>query len=853
MQNECDCLVGSLRTWERLESGAVVMREDRNALTVRELARWAGALSHALGESGFERVEWDSRVSWREWLAGLLACASRGINFAHQANGCTPKSVVNLRDLRITDSRSATITCEHGSDRNRPVFELLTSGTTGEPRRILFRAHSISEQAVPADAVRPGGSTRYAWHPFTVGTNAGTMMTINGLRRRKPVLCFRRFDPQSAVASLSDVPVSSILMTPSHARHLCDVATKPITDVRRIGMTGEDLTDAVVASVAALFPGAIIENQYALTEAWPTTLATACKPGSGTNVFPADRVNASIRRDNDEPASDGEVGALFILATPSRTWVRTGDLACRRDDHHIELVSRENDMVSVAGRRVSLNWLNRRLGETPGVREGVVLSVADSMAGERTVAFVVLNENESVQRVATSLRRIAGDLTPQRFVEVDGLPINRGGKLDHRRLIERVKPPPAAVTDRDLRDRLSSCWRAALRQPAGLSAEVADSEHFFGVGGTSVTALIWLSDVMSTTGVRLDYRDLFAHPTFMQQLSLIRERVGTSDHRRHMSVEERLTVAAAAWRLESPRHLWDPRHLIRGTFSFPSMNRHALDQALRQELDAWRATMQIVTRNFGLEAFDVVATDEGSDRIVLGPDSGLLGHYRWTERAESTRLTLHVHHLVWDLQSIANLQQRLRTRLGLADQNARNHHQSRLLQIAAVTHATASETVYALLCRYFAQIDHSSRVRLDSVIDIRPIGAEHALGNFSSIGMAPSVDVQSDVTGLVHQSRAALILARERACSANHMTDHNRTAIVDIIQCGLESEPLPAATTILDDNGARLPRSAIVRISVEGDVDARLRRAGRPAVDISAPLTAGLDTLISRLERNRSR
>lgn len=190
---------------------------------------------------------------------------------------------------------------------------------------------------------------------------------------------------------------------------------------------------------------------------------TTLKPGSATKPFPG--VFADVYNEAGEPVGRGG-GGYLVLTRPLPSMFRTifgdeqryldtyfskygtdvyfpGD-GCKLDeDGYFWLLGRVDDVMNVAGHRISTYEVESALVDHPGVAEAAVVGRKDPREGETIVAFVTpragYEGNESLmgelrEHVAKVIGKIA---RPQSIVFTDDLPKTRSGKI-MRRLLRDV-------------------------------------------------------------------------------------------------------------------------------------------------------------------------------------------------------------------------------------------------------------------------------------------------------------------------------------------------------------------------------------------------------------------------------
>jgi acetyl-CoA synthetase len=190
---------------------------------------------------------------------------------------------------------------------------------------------------------------------------------------------------------------------------------------------------------------------------------TALKPGSATFPFPG--VAADVFDDQGNSVSPGG-GGYLVLTHPWPAMLRTiwgdpdryvaqyysrygdrvylaGDGARRDEGGYFWLLGRIDDVMNVAGHRLSTFEIESALVDNPKVAEAAVVSRPDEVIGEAIVAFVTLKQGfVGDDSVAKELRahvseKIGKIARPHGIIFTDDLPKTRSGKI-MRRLLRDV-------------------------------------------------------------------------------------------------------------------------------------------------------------------------------------------------------------------------------------------------------------------------------------------------------------------------------------------------------------------------------------------------------------------------------
>jgi propionyl-CoA synthetase len=180
------------------------------------------------------------------------------------------------------------------------------------------------------------------------------------------------------------------------------------------------------------------------------------KPGSPTKAVPGYEIHVLDEEARQVP--DGQIGAICIKQPlpPSclmtlwqnddrceQAYFRrypgyylTGDAGYKDDDGYIYIMSRIDDIINVAGHRLSTGAIEEVLASHPAVAECAVIGVHDAMKGELPLGLVVLKsgvdmEEEQLRReLVQKVRDEIGPVAAFRHVAVVGrLPKTRSGKI----------------------------------------------------------------------------------------------------------------------------------------------------------------------------------------------------------------------------------------------------------------------------------------------------------------------------------------------------------------------------------------------------------------------------------------
>ena len=194
---------------------------------------------------------------------------------------------------------------------------------------------------------------------------------------------------------------------------------------------------------------AIAANPIGIEEL-PTKLGSPTVPMPGYDV--------TILDDAGHPVAPGTLGAIAIkLPLPPGTlpnlwnaeerfkksylgtfpgYYETGDAGMMDEDGYVYIMARTDDVINVAGHRLSTGAMEEVLAGHPDVAECAVIGVADSLKGQMPVGFLCLNagvdrdHGDVVKEVVKLVREKIGPVAAFKLATVvDRLPKTRSGKI----------------------------------------------------------------------------------------------------------------------------------------------------------------------------------------------------------------------------------------------------------------------------------------------------------------------------------------------------------------------------------------------------------------------------------------
>ena len=228
---------------------------------------------------------------------------------------------------------------------------------------------------------------------------------------------------------------------------------------------------------------AIAGNPLGIEEL-PVKLGSPAKPMPGYDV--------QILDEGGHPMKPGELGAVAVkLPLPPGTlptlwnaderfkksyleqfpgYYETGDAGMTDEDGYLYIMARTDDVINVAGHRLSTGGMEEVLAAHPDVAECAVIGVSDQLKGQMPVGFLCLNagsernHGDVVTEVVKMVRDKIGPVAAfKKAVVVNCLPKTRSGKILRGTMVSIADSKefkmPATIDDPAILDEIAAALR----------------------------------------------------------------------------------------------------------------------------------------------------------------------------------------------------------------------------------------------------------------------------------------------------------------------------------------------------------------------------------------------------------
>ncbi|HEY6733912.1 MAG TPA: propionyl-CoA synthetase [Roseiarcus sp.] len=395
-----------------------------------------------------------------------------------------------------------------------PLYVLYTSGTTGAPKGVVrdiggyLVALKWSMSAIYD--MKPGETF---WTGSDIGWVVGHSYIVYGpllqgcssvLYEGKPIGtpdagAYWRMIEEYKVAAFFTAPTGlrAVRKEDPHAKLIKDY---DITSLRTLFLAGERADPDTVAWAQKVLGVPVVDHWWQTETGWPIAanpVGLGMLPVKlGSPSVPMPGYDVQVVDDAAKPVPGGTMGSLVIklplppgcLPTLYRQdermresylnefpgYYKTADAGLIDEDGYLTILGRTDDIINVAGHRLSTGGMEEVVASHPDVAECAVLGIKDEVKGETPCGFVVLKagvnrpaadiEKEVVQLVRDKIGPVAA--FKMAFV-VPRLPKTRSGKI-LRGTIKKIadRDPwstPATIEDPKALDEIKQALDARAR------------------------------------------------------------------------------------------------------------------------------------------------------------------------------------------------------------------------------------------------------------------------------------------------------------------------------------------------------------------------------------------------------
>lgn len=410
------------------------------------------------------------------------------INLAkHKPSNCLifqrPQETASMVEGRDLDWQEAMASAEAVGcvpvDATDPLYILYTSGTTGIPKGVVRDngGHLVALHWSMDNIFGTNAGDVY-WAASDVGWVVGHSYIVYAplfkgcttiMYEGKPVGtpdagAFWRVIEQHKVKVLFTAPTAfrAIRREDSQGKLL---EKYDLSHFKALFLAGERCDPDTLQWAEEKLGAPVIDHWWQTETGWPICAnplgieKLEVKPGSSAKPMPGYDVQVLDPTGNE--VADGEIGSIVVKlplppgALPTlwqnderyiesylsryEGYYLTADAGFRDEDGYLHIMARTDDIINVAGHRLSTGGMEEVLASHPAVAECAVVGIHDEIKGEIPVGLLVLNSDFSGDKadvVSNVIQMVRDKIGPvaafKKAVVIAKLPKTRSGKILRR-------------------------------------------------------------------------------------------------------------------------------------------------------------------------------------------------------------------------------------------------------------------------------------------------------------------------------------------------------------------------------------------------------------------------------------
>lgn len=392
-----------------------------------------------------------------------------------------------------------------------PLYILYTSGTTGEPKGVvrdngghmvalkwsMKNIYNIDPGEVFWAASDVGWVVGHSYIIYAPLLHGATTIMFEG----KPVGTpdagvFWRVIAEHKVVTLFTAPTAFRAIKKEDPNGSL-IGAYDLSHFRALFLAGERCDPDTLYWSEEKLSVPVVDHWWQTETGWPIVAnclgieKLAIKAGSPTKPVPG--YDVRILDEGCQEMPRGEMGAISIklplppsclptLWNADKRWIdsylvdypgyyKTGDAGYMDEDGYLFVMSRTDDIINVAGHRLSTGAMEEILASHPDVAECAVIGVADPLKGQLPLGFMVLkagvdrSNDEIVKEAVKMVRDKIGPVAAFKTAAVvKRLPKTRSGKILRATMVKIADSEeykmPATIDDPAILDEIQESLRA---------------------------------------------------------------------------------------------------------------------------------------------------------------------------------------------------------------------------------------------------------------------------------------------------------------------------------------------------------------------------------------------------------
>ncbi|MGQ0624630.1 MAG: AMP-binding protein [Sporichthyaceae bacterium] len=370
----------------------------------------------------------------------------------------------------LTTADDAAPSTLHGRAAADELCIVYTSGTTGQPKGIVFDSQAVGTHAMVA-GLEYGMSARSRWL-ITIPHNSSLQITLAPTFLLGGAVGFsgaRGFDPVAFAAEATRAQVTHTYLVPTMLYRVLEagLSSADIPTLQHIGYGAAPIAPDRVTELVKRF-GPIFSQLYGMAEV--ASIATMLRQEDHQRIAeghsgltasagrPSFLVDVRVVNERGQDCAPGERGEVQFHTPytmrgyhkhPEKTaealvdgWMLSGDIGTFDSEGYLYIVDRKKDLIIRGGYNITPSEIENVLYAHPAVIEAAVVGLPDAEWGESVLAAVALRPGAQAGEAELLAHCRAAGLpsikVPGRVLTLDALPKNAVGKIAKRAIVDSV-------------------------------------------------------------------------------------------------------------------------------------------------------------------------------------------------------------------------------------------------------------------------------------------------------------------------------------------------------------------------------------------------------------------------------